>query len=276
MLKTIEQVAFPEWLKGNDFHFNIKDILTDSCYYPSSWFDGDPVRYLAGNVYSFIYVDYMFTQEKIERETALGLRGYNLIHQEHISEEQLTPADLTRFIEPDFLDPSERKEKLTGIIKKLQKNPPFAIWAIFERKDQFDKTHGPKRISILFLRSEGAFAYQELYLYQQISPLIVAVIQPGTGFGGNWTCFYDENSILYRSVHYYQDPVMLPTYFVCNSQQWKGYSTLIDKQNRFNFYYDDRVRMNYDGHLFFWKRDEDKLRNEDSLVTNSTNKHELR
>ena len=102
MLETIEQVPFPEWLKGDDFHFNLKDILKDSCYYPSSWFDGDPVRYLAGNVYSFIYVDYRFTEEEIERETALGLRGYNLIHQQHISEDELLPQNLTIFVEPDF------------------------------------------------------------------------------------------------------------------------------------------------------------------------------
>lgn len=253
MLETIKQVPFPEWLKGNDFHFNIKDILTDSCYYPSSWFDGDPVRYLAGNVYSFIYVDYMFTQEKIEHETALGLRGYNLIYQQYIPEDQLTPPDLTRFVEPDFKDPSERKEKLAGITKKLFKDKPFAIWAIFERKSEFTEAHGPQRISVTFLRFEGAFAYQALYLYHKIAPLIVAVIQPGTGFGGNWTCFYDENSILYRSVHYYQEQGLQPTYFVTNSSKWKGYDTLVDKQNRFNFYYDDRVRMNYDGHHSFWK-----------------------
>lgn len=260
MLETIEQVPFPEWLKGDDFHFNIKDILKDSCYYPASWFDGDPIRYLGGNVYSFIYVDYLYTKEKIEKETALGLRGYNLIHQQYISEDELTPKDLTRFLEPDFKDPNERKENLNGITKQLFRNKPFASWVIFEKKPEFDEAHGPKRISLLFIRFEGVFAYQALYLYHKIRPLIIAVIQPGTGFGGNWTNFYSENCFFYRTVHYYNEETMLPTYFVTNSvgkafSEWPNYTSLIDGKNRFNFPYEDRVRMSYDGHLYFWKLD---------------------
>ncbi|MBI9031484.1 hypothetical protein JEZ13_05740 [bacterium] len=260
MLNSIEKAPYPDWLKSDIFTFDIKNLLKDSCYYPASWFDGNPVRYLAGNVYSFIYVDYEYTRARIYKETQLGLRGYKLIYQEEISENRLTPSDLSRFVEPDFIDPSERVEKFNHITNYLFRNRPFAIWNIFERKADFTEHHGPFRLSILFLKFEGAFAYQALYLYHKMTPFIMAVIQPGTGFGGNWTSFYAENSILYRSVHYYQDPAMLPTYFVCNSQQWKGYNTLVDKQNRFNFYYGDRVRMNYDGHLFFWKRDNDELR----------------
>lgn len=264
MLETIEQVPFPEWLKGDDFHFNLKDILKDSCYYPSSWFDGDPVRYLAGNVYSFIYVDYRFTEEEIERETALGLRGYNLIHQQHISEDELLPQNLTIFVEPDFKNPNERKEKLVGITKELTKNKPFAIWAIFERKACFDEKHGAERISLLFLRNEGVSAYQDLYLYHEIAPFIIAVIQPGTGFGGNWTSFYSEDCFFYRSVNFYTEEAMLPRYFVTNSSHWKNYNTLVDVQNRFNFPYDDRVRMNYDGHLTFRKLDSAVTKDEKS------------
>ena len=205
MLNSIEEAPYPDWLKSNTFTFNIKNLLKDSCYYPASWFDGNPVRYLAGNVYSFVYVDYRYSRDDIHRETRLGLRGYKLIHQEEISEDRLTPADLSRFVEPDFTAPSERVEKFNGITKQLIRNRPFAIWNIFERKADFTEQHGPLRLSILFLKFEGAFAYQALYLYHKMAPLIMAVIQPGTGFGGNWTCFYQANSLLYRSVHYPKD-----------------------------------------------------------------------
>lgn len=254
MLNSIETAPYPDWLKSDNFTFNIKNLLKDSCYYPASWFDGNPVRYLAGNVYSFIYVDYRYSRDDIHRETRLGLRGYKLIYQEEISEDRLTPADLSRFVEPDFIDPSEREEKFNGITKQLLRNRPFAIWNIFERKADFTEEHGPARLSILFLKFEGAFAYQALYLYHKMTPLIMAVIQPGTGFGGNWTCFYHANSILYRSVHYPKDENLLPSYFVSNSQKWKGYDRLIDKQNRFIFPYDDRKRISYDGFLVFYKR----------------------
>ena len=38
--------------------FPLREILRSSLYYPASRFDGDPVKYLAGDIHSFVYVDY--------------------------------------------------------------------------------------------------------------------------------------------------------------------------------------------------------------------------
>jgi hypothetical protein len=44
--------------------FPMDQVLQDSLYYPSSGFDGDPVRHLAGNILSFIYVDYGYSHDE--------------------------------------------------------------------------------------------------------------------------------------------------------------------------------------------------------------------
>ena len=68
MINNLPLLAYPNWLKtltvesmAND-DFPLNDILTDSLYYPSSGFDRTPVRRLAGNIYSFIHVDYGHTR----------------------------------------------------------------------------------------------------------------------------------------------------------------------------------------------------------------------
>jgi hypothetical protein len=65
----------------------------------------------------------------------------------------------------------------------------FARWSVFERNENLDDNHGPSSLSLLFLRAEGAAAYQALYIEQNIVPKILAIIRPGTGFGGNFTMF---------------------------------------------------------------------------------------
>ena len=64
MINELPLLDYPSWLKAltvesmAEDEFPLKKLLTDSLYYPSSAFDGDPVRHLAGNIYRFIYCDY--------------------------------------------------------------------------------------------------------------------------------------------------------------------------------------------------------------------------
>ena len=59
MITQIASVETPAWLASVNAStigtnpFPLKEILTDSLYYPSSGFDGYPVRFLAGNFLSF-------------------------------------------------------------------------------------------------------------------------------------------------------------------------------------------------------------------------------
>lgn len=78
--------------------------------------------------------------------------------------------------------------------------PPFCEWVILERNAGFHDDHGPGRFSLLFLCVDGVAAFQALYVGNQVAPGTVAIIQPGTEFGGNWTNFADPDGPLAECV----------------------------------------------------------------------------
>lgn len=61
MIPEIPIIPMPCWLAKLDeksmlsCRFPLLEILQDSLYYPSFRFDGEPIKYLAGNIYSFMY-----------------------------------------------------------------------------------------------------------------------------------------------------------------------------------------------------------------------------
>ena len=68
------------------------DVLNDSLYYPSSGFDGSPMRHLSGNIHSFIYADYGVTSDELEEEVkTLGFLGYHKILSRSVTEKEPTP-----------------------------------------------------------------------------------------------------------------------------------------------------------------------------------------
>jgi hypothetical protein len=201
MIEQLATVEEPEWLSGIDSTnfreapFPLKDILRSSLYYPSAGFDGDPVRYLAGNVVSFVFVDYGKSGEELAMELAdpgNGFRGYEVIASRPVTEQELTPNGWNpSFPSPADGNPSRHREWMKS---------PFCSWNILQRLDNFPESHGPHRFSLLYLCAEGVAAFQALYVANRVSPAIVAVIQPGHGFGKNWTNFEDPEKAFARSV----------------------------------------------------------------------------
>lgn len=204
MINEIEKMEMPEWLKNGDFRFNVKTILKDSLYYPSSGLDGDPVKYFMGNVYSFMYVDYGISREEFLYELQKrGFCGYHIIHQQSLTPRDLTPNGWIVRILPDGY-----KDVLPwSYIKK-----PFCEWVVFERNANLDDTHNPKRFSLIQLCGEGVATYQAVYLSNNIKPKIIAIIQPGHSFGMNWTDFTNRKEIFAKSVFYNED--LLPDYLI--------------------------------------------------------------
>ena len=80
------------------------------------------------------------------------------------------------------------------------KKKPYCFWSIFQRGINVPSIHGPPRFSLLYLCADGVAAFQALYYANSASPKAVAVIQPGTAFGGNWTDFEDPYEIFARTV----------------------------------------------------------------------------
>lgn len=204
-ISEISQIEMPEWLSLGDFDFDVKRILQDSLYYPASGLDGNPVKYFMGNVFSFLYVDYGISRETFLAELHYrGFYGYRIIHQQSISQFQLAPNGHTVFVPlPDILQ---------NPLYQSWIEPPFCEWVVFQRREGFGPEHNPERFSLIYLCAEGVAAFQAIYLSNKIKPRIVAIIQPGHSFGGNWTNFTRRTEFFARSVLYDRD--LWPEYLV--------------------------------------------------------------
>ncbi|MBI1338459.1 MAG: hypothetical protein GC164_16070 [Phycisphaera sp.] len=174
----------------------VKSLLAGSVYYPAAGRDGDPVRFLGQRFQSFVYVDYGIRRDDVLQslnDPHQGFRGYQVTCVRDLKPEDLVPHGWQPSITPDEVQ--RAKAPPTWWIKQ-----PFAIWALLDRRDEFGDEHGPGRFSLLYIGGDGVATYQALYHGNKVAPAVVCIIQPGTGFGGNWTNFCDPEGILARSV----------------------------------------------------------------------------
>ena len=107
MISRLPEKSVPDWLAKISQStitidpFPLTQLLEDSLYYPSSGFDRDPVKYLSGNILSFIYVDYGRSHDEFENEIIKrGFRGYEYVATRSVTEQELTPRGW-RPIQPD-------------------------------------------------------------------------------------------------------------------------------------------------------------------------------
>ena len=166
-------------------------LLWNSVYYPASGLDGGVIKYCNTigreiGVCSFVYCDYNAKEDELCDNVANHFRGYAIFAHRSISVGELGVKRLS--MEP--IDDRAKHKHLTP------EGEPFCHWFIMERGSAFGDEHGPKRFSLLFLCCEGVTAYVQLYSQNEILPKALAIIQPGTGFGGNWTDFRDYNAPL--------------------------------------------------------------------------------
>lgn len=194
MIDSLPERKMPKWLANVDTEnqsspFPLKEILKNSLYYPSSGLDGDPVKYLSGNIHSFVYVDYGIGSDKLEAElNSPGFNGYHKILSRSITEKELTPNGWQPSL-PSRHDGDPERDR-----EYMEK--PFATWSVFQRDDGLGSEHGAERFSLLYLCADGVAAFQALYLSNNCSPLGIAIIQPGYSMGGNWTDFTDPTKSL--------------------------------------------------------------------------------
>jgi hypothetical protein len=199
MIGSLSWKDEPAWLSRltaesiQNGRFPLRNILRNSLYYPASGFDGDPVKYLAGHIHSFIYVDYGQEEEAFERALHVpGFRGYRVLGKRAVAGKELIPRgwDL-QSLPPWDRSPVEWPDAYGA---------PFCTWVVFERRPDIDDELGPSRFSLLYWWHEGVAAFQALYLSRRLAPKAVAIIQPGYGFGRNWTDFTEQDGVLARVV----------------------------------------------------------------------------
>lgn len=238
MIPGIKRKPVPKWLSelNNLDHLPIRNVLLNSLYYPSCGRDGDPVKYIGGHIHSFIYVDYGREKEKVWHDlndNEQGFKGYQIIYSREVDKHELIPHGW-RPIYPEHLDGDP--EKYRRIIKN-----PFAVWAIHQRNPDLGDVHGPERFSLLYICGDGVATFQALYHGNGVTPDIVAIIQPGSGFGWNWTYFRRPDGIFSRSV--LGNPAGTPEYLLYGGwgkdyreSCWPEFSNLIHYWTAHHYY----------------------------------------
>ena len=201
----------------------LDSLLDNSVYYPASGYDGDLIRLFnkiltEKRVNSFVYCDYESTEEKVISKAGLHMRGYHVLaHRAVDVSELLGPNADSRYLLP--VGRCQKAKRCDGF---------FCHWFIFERECSFAESHGPERFSLMYICAEGVSAYELLYSSRGIAPKCVAIIQPGEGFGGNWTDFHKVGAPLYQALK--RNPGGLPEMIV-NGGNWErdwdhGYENL--------------------------------------------------
>ena len=196
--------------------FPIAELLENSVYYPSSHFDGSVVKAYAHDHPSFVYCDYGVTEDQFMAEIQT-FRGYDVLAHRPVQKDELIPNGWQPQQPPHHL--LANYGKYPDYIK-----PPFAHWAVYERKPEYSDRHGPVRFSLLFVGGEGVATYQALYWSNRTTPKAVAIVRPGTGFGLNWTNFLDGTKALGHVVT--QNPHGTPNLIITCSRQllnWPNY-----------------------------------------------------
>lgn len=177
----------------------MKDILTDSVYYPASGIDGRPVQYLGKITRSFVYVDQSISfQEQHEAFIKEGFKGYTLLGERKVQEKEITPKPPVWHETPSEKDGDPQKYRKDGWEHIFAR--PYALWTVWERCEKHDYKQGPQRFSLFILCGDGVASFDALYYYYQLKPLALCIIAPGTGFGLNWTDFRQPRLILHRLV----------------------------------------------------------------------------
>jgi hypothetical protein len=188
MITELGRFDPPEWLMADEFIFDIREIIKDSMFYPRSRLDTEPINYLFGNVYSFIYADYGLENSYQEAFTNNIFIDFEIIHRESISHEAFNLFDeeylygfpndvqLEDFkygIFDMYNHPFRLKKELSSIydIEKPKQHPFHCEWYIFQNSCG-------RRFSLLYFESEPMLVYQTIYYLNKYAPKIVMLMYP--------------------------------------------------------------------------------------------------
>ena len=219
------------------------EFLDNSFYYPSCGFDGGIIKYYSKQIQSFIYCDYATGEDELINQLDT-FYGYQILGHRSVQKEELIPQGWRMQTPPNFN--IEEYYKYKHVFER-----PFAHWAVYERLEDFDENHGPKKFSLLYIGGEGVATYQALYRANKKYARAVAIIQPGTGFGLNWTDFRDRNGALAWVIFQNQ-------YGTPDTIFYGGIGNGYDDFNWKEYQYEDTIRPYYSGQqsgeVTIWRR----------------------
>jgi hypothetical protein len=185
--------------------FNLIDILDESVFYPAAGKDWSDIECLSNQYCSFIHVDYSLKSSDVRHSMIenCARNGYDLIRLEDVSDDIF---NLDTFYTHNFkenehekirLENSTINERFSYIDFEL-----FALWAVYElNPSKTENTKGKaSRFSLLHIGAEACATFDAIYLSNKINPKCIAIIDPGEGYGDNWTMFTNPEFRLYKSL----------------------------------------------------------------------------
>ena len=194
----------PEWLANdNPPQFNRDNFFgCRTVYYPGSGHDGHPVKLCNRShaAHTFIYVDREVEWNTLEQrlhDRSQGFLGYEVAHQEELTEDALRLGEWTQ------LGPF--REDLA---------PPFAWFVVLDRQQGLGNDHGPERFAILFIRGDGADSYSALYCQgdETRPPFLTVITEAGFGRDGHLESIAREQGVL-------------PEYLLVGApREWRGFA----------------------------------------------------
>lgn len=204
----------PRWLRSfaerpdDCVRFPLYNILKDSLYYPACGLNGTPVKFLSGNVLSFVYADYSVSKEDFlanlnGQGPDCGFRGYTSIYQREVFRKDIVPRD--------WYPPVNPHQNIDRLRERQKECHPFGHWSLWKRRAQLDDRHGSELFSFFYLSGEMSALYQGLYTRLKINPFILAIIQRGA-MGGEWECVTSDDSFFKKVV--VANPGGMPAYLL--------------------------------------------------------------
>lgn len=229
--------------------FDLNEILKNSTFYPASGIDATNIEGLSAHTNSFVHVDYSIPENEVKRALTEDFRavGYKLIGLRYIPESELTPNGFTP---NNFPTKGSEKERIGYLDNAIKSHNPFCFWAIYEIDETLTgSTAGKiKKFSLLHIGGEACATFDALYFGNDINPRAVAILNPGEGYGDNWTIFRDPEYRLFKSMQLNSEKntVSLPQYLFTNMASgencfWPNYK-LIDRQT----FYRSAINQNDD------------------------------
>lgn len=217
--------------------FDLKEILKNSTFYPASGIDATNIEGLSTHTNSFVHVDYSITENEVKRALSEDFQafGYKLIGLKQITKNELT---LNGFLPNNFTLKESEKERMDFMTKAKNTHSPFCFWAIYEIDKTLtgDISGKIKKFSLLHIGGEACATFDALYVYNEINPRAVAILNPSEGYGDNWTKFTDPEYRLFNlmQLNSKKNSVSLPEYVFTNMTSnekcfWPNYK-LIDKK----------------------------------------------
>ena len=155
----------------------LKEILQGSAYYPGSGKDGFPMKvcntkWADLRINSFVYCDFAFSKEEIQRGVLGVIAGYYLVAERWLEPEEYIPQEWSLNL---YDSPNENYRD-----RRFDSDPEvehFAVWRIYQRTIHKDDSHGPEWLSFLFVSGEGYATYQQLYLWNKVAPKLIFFVQ---------------------------------------------------------------------------------------------------